>query len=143
LRRLLDINLLIALCDPNHLDHQRVAVWFAEIGGKAWVSCPITENGFIRILSNPNYPGLSGRVSVAKKLLQRLRRQNGHEFWADDYSIVDGTIDLDRLAGHQQITDLYLLGLAVRRKGRFTSIDRRIPAELVQGGAEAYEVVEC
>jgi uncharacterized protein len=132
---------LIALCDPNYVDHQRVALWFEEIGGKAWGSCPITENGFIRILSNPNYPGLSGSVSVAAKLLQRLRRQKGHEFWADDYSIVDGPIDLCRLAGHKQITDLYLLGLAVRRKGRFTSVDKHIPAELVQGEAEAYEVV--
>jgi uncharacterized protein len=141
LPRLLDINVLIALCDPNHIDHQRVAVWFAEIGGKSWVSCPITENGFIRILSNPHYPGLSGNVSVATKLLQALRRQKGHQFWPDDYSIVDGTIVLGRLAGHKQITNLYLLGLAVRRKARFTSLDRHIPAELVQGGAEAYEVV--
>jgi toxin-antitoxin system PIN domain toxin len=141
LRRLLDINLLIPLCDPNHVDHERVAVWFAEIGGKAWVSCPITENGFVRILSNPNYPGLSGSVSVATRLLQELQRQKGHEFWADDYSIVDGTIDLSRAAGHKQITDLYLLGLAVRRKGRFSSVDRHIPTELVQGGVEAYEVV--
>jgi len=141
LRRLLDINLLIALCDPNHVDHQRVAVWFEEIGGKAWVSCPITENGFVQVLSNPNYPGLSGSVSVAKRLLLELQRQKGHEFWADDYSIVDGTVDLSRLAGHKQITDLYLLGLAVRRKGRFSSVDRHIPAELVRGGSEAYEVV--
>jgi len=141
LRRLLDINALIALCDPNHVDHQRVAVWFGEIGGKAWASCPITENGFVRILSNPNYPGLSGSVSLATKLLQELGRQKGHEFWADDYSIVDGTIDFTRSAGHKQITDLYLLGLAVRREGRFASVDRHIPAELVQGGAEAYEIV--
>jgi predicted nucleic acid-binding protein len=100
LRRLLDINVLIALCDPNHIDHQRVAAWFEEIGGKAWVSCPITENGFVRILSNPNYPGLSGSASLATRLLQELRIRKGHEFWADDYSIVDGTIDLSRLVGH-------------------------------------------
>jgi uncharacterized protein len=141
LRRLLDINLLIALCDPNHIDHQRVATWFEEIGGKAWASCPITENGFIRILSNPNYPGLSGSVSVAARLLHELKRQKGHEFWADDYSIVDGTVDLSRSASHRQITDLYLLGLAASRKGRFSSFDRHISAELIQGGAEVYEVV--
>ena len=141
MRRLLDINVLIALCDPNHVDHQRIAAWFEEIGGKAWVSCPITENGFVRILSNPNYPGLAGNVSVATRLLQELRKQKGHEFWANDYSIVDGTVDLSRLVGHKQITNLYLLGLAVRGKGRFSSVDRHIPAELIQGGVEAYEVV--
>ena len=132
---------MIALCDPNHIDHQRIALWFEEIGGKAWVSCPITENGFIRILSNPHYPGLSGSVFLATRLLQKLKRQKDHEFWADDYSIVDGTVDLSRSAGHKQITDVYLLGLAVRHKGRFSSADRHIPVELVQGGAEAYEVV--
>lgn len=141
MRRLLDINVLIALCDPNHVDHRRIAVWFKEIGGKAWVSCPITENGFIRILSSPKYPGLSGNVDGATRLLRELQRQKGHEFWADDYSFVDGPIDLNRIAGNKQITDLYLLGLAVRHKGRFTSVDRHIPADLVQGGAEAYEVV--
>jgi hypothetical protein len=64
-----------------------------------------------------------------------------HEFWADDDSIVDGTVDLNRLAGHKQITDIYLLGLAVTRKGRFSSVDTHVPKELVRGGAEAYEVV--
>jgi len=141
LRRLLDINLLISLCDPSHVDHQHVAVWFEETGGKAWVSCPITENGFIRILSNPNYPGLTGDVSAATKLLKELQKHKGHEFWTDDYSIADGTVDFSRLAGHKHITDLYLLGLAVRRNGRFSSLDRHIPAELVRGGLEAYEVV--
>ena len=141
MRRLLDINLLIALCDPSHVDHQHVAVWFEETGGKAWVSCPITENGFIRILSNPNYPGLTGDVSAATKLLKELQKHKGHEFWTDDYSIADGTVDFSRLAGHKHITDLYLLGLAVRRNGRFSSLDRHIPAELVRGGLEAYEVV--
>ena len=141
MRRLLDINLLIALCDPSHVDHQHVAVWFEETGGEAWVSCPITENGFIRILSNPNYPGLTGDVSAATKLLKELQKHKGHEFWTDDYSIADGTVDFSRLAGHKHITDLYLLGLAVRRNGRFSSLDRHIPAELVRGGLEAYEVV--
>ena len=142
MRRLLDINLLIALCDPNHVDHHRVAGWFEEIGGKVWASCPITENGFLRILSSPNYPGLPGSLSAAKRLLKKLHRQEGHEFWADDYSIVDGTVDLGQLiSGHKQITDLYLLGLAARRKGKFSSLDRHIPARLVEGGAEAYEVV--
>ena len=73
--------------------------------------CPITENGFIRILSNPSYPGLSGSVSLATVLLGKLTRHKGHDFWPDEYSIVDGTVDLKRLVGHKQITDLYLLGL--------------------------------
>jgi toxin-antitoxin system PIN domain toxin len=141
LRRLLDINVLLALCDPNHIDHQRVQTWFAKIGSQAWASCPITQNGFVRILSNPAYPGLTGNVSAAATLLQRLLHHKGHEFWPDDYSIVAGAVDLNRATGSKQITDLYLLGLAVRRKGRFTSLDTRMPAYLVRGGEAACEIV--
>ena len=140
-QRLLDISVLIALCDPNHVDHQRVSTWFEKTGANAWVSCPITENGFVRILSNPSYPGLSGSVSAALNLLQILRRHKGHAFWPDDYSVVDGTVDLSRAIGHRQITDLYLLGLAARQKGKFTSLDTHIPAHLVHAGDDAYEII--
>ena len=118
-----------------------MAIWFEETGAKAWVSCPITENGFVRILSNPSYPGLLTSVSAASALLKALRRHQGHEFWPDDYSIVDGTIDLNRTAGNRQITDLYLLGLAAKRKAKLSSLDARIPAHLVKGGPDAYEVI--
>jgi uncharacterized protein len=140
-QRLLDINVLIALCDPNHVDHQRVTTWFAKTGAEAWVSCPTTENGFVRILSNPSYPGLSGSVSVAVSLLQTLRRHKGHAFWSDDYSIVDGSLDLSKAIGHRQITDLYLLGLAAKRKAKFSSLDTRIPAQLIRNGPNAYETI--
>jgi uncharacterized protein len=140
-QRLLDISVLIALCDPNHVDHQRVTTWFQKTGAKAWVSCPITENGFVRVLSNPSYPGLSGSVSAAVSLLQTLRRHKGHAFWPDDYSIVDGTLDLSRAIGHRQITDLYLLGLAAKRKAKFSSLDTRIPAHLVHDGPNTYEII--
>jgi uncharacterized protein len=139
--RLLDISVLIALCDPNHVAHQRIAFWFEETGGKAWASCPITENGFLRIISSPSYPGLSGSVSVAVELLRRLLRHRGHQFWPDDYSIANGVIDLRRIAGPKQITGLYLLGIAAKRKAKFSSLDLTIPARLVKGGAEAYEVI--
>jgi hypothetical protein len=141
MRRLLDINVLLALCDPNHIDHERVQTWFAKTGGQAWASCPITQNGFVRILANPSYPGLSGSASIAATLLQELLRHKGHEFWPDDYSIVDGTVDLRRAVGSKQVTDLYLLGLAVRRKGRFASLDTRMSARLVRGGEEACEII--
>ena len=141
MKRLLDISVLIALCDPNHIDHQRVVLWFEEKGGNAWASCPITQNGFIRILSNPSYPGLSGSILTAAEIVRQLGGHKGHEFWPDDYSILNGTVDLRRTAGHKQITDLYLLGLAARRKARFTSLDKSVPAILVKGGADAYEIL--
>ena len=141
MQRLLDISVLIALCDPNHVAHQRVALWFEETGAKAWVSCPMTENGFLRIISSPSYPGLSGSVPVAAELLRRLTRHRGHDFWPDDYSMANGVVDLGRIAGPKQVTDLYLLGLAAKRKAKFSTLDLVIPAKLVQGGAEAYEII--
>ena len=141
MQRLLDINVLIALCGPNHVDHQRVTTWFQKTGAKAWAACPITENGFVRILSNPNYPGLPGSVTAASQLLQTLRKHKGYAFWPDDYSIADGSIDLSRATGNRQITDLYLLGLAAKRKAKFSSLDNRIPAHLVQEGPNTYEII--
>ena len=73
--------------------------------------------------------------------MRQLGGHKGHEFWPDDYSILNGTVDLRRTAGHKQITDLYLLGLAARRKARFTSLDKSVPAILVKGGADAYEIL--
>ena len=103
--------------------------------------CPITENGFVRILSNPNYPGLSGSVTAAAQLLQTLRKHKGHTFWPGDYSIVDESIDFNRATGNRQLTDLYLLSLAAKRKGKFSSLDTRIPAHLVQDGTDAHEII--
>jgi hypothetical protein len=96
---------------------------------------PAAKRGFPARLPRT---GLSEFYRVlATDLLGKLTRHKGHDFWPDEYSIVDGTVDLKRLVGHKQIADLYLLGLAVRRKGKFSSLDRHLPANLVTGGAEA------
>jgi hypothetical protein len=73
-------------------------------------------------------------VAVAAELLRKLKRHVGHHFWADDYSIANGVVELRRIAGPKQVADLYLLGLAARRKGKFSSLDLNVPAKLVQGG---------
>lgn len=56
MRALLDINVLLALLDADHLDHQRAQEWISEEIQHGWASCALTQNGFVRIISQPKYP---------------------------------------------------------------------------------------
>ena len=140
---LLDVNVLVALFDPDHVHHEAAHAWFAVEGRKNWATCPLTEAGFIRVLSSPGY---AGTVTRAADLAERLRRfcgSGGHVFWQDDVSLLDGSLfDLARIAGHRQLTDVYLLGLAHKRRGRLVTFDRTIPLRAVRSAtAAALEVV--
>ena len=68
---LLDINLLLALTDPMHVHHELSHQWFAKKGRKAWATCPLTENGFVRIASHPNYPNRPGDVPAVLSILRQ------------------------------------------------------------------------
>lgn len=139
---LLDVNLLLALCDSQHIHHNPAHDWFATKGKSAWATCPITENGFIRIASHPSYPNSPGRASIATDLLREFRGISGHHFWPDAVSLTDKA--LFRLASVQsanQTTDVYLLGLAVKHGGKLATFDRSIPTSGVIGGEHALEIV--
>lgn len=135
---LVDVNVLVALFDPDHVHHEAAHDWFAQEGRAAWATCPITEAGFVRVLSSPAY---AGTVSRANDLAQRLRRfcaSGGHVFWPDGVSLLDPAVfDLSRVAGHRQLTDVYLLGLAHTHRGRLVTFDRTIPLRAVKGAAAA------
>lgn len=136
---LLDVNLLIALLDPEHVHHRSAHAWFQEVGRSAWATCPIVENGVLRILSNPRYP-LAGAASPARiaTSIRGLRSVPGHVFWPDDLSLLDdGLVDLTKLISSRQITDTYLLGLAAKNKGTFATFDQSIDADTVRGGRDA------
>jgi len=137
---LLDVNLLLALTDPMHVHHQPAHRWFAEKGRQAWASCPLTENGFIRIASHPNYPNRPGDVTAVFDIFRRLCEVPGHHFWTEDISILQ-IIEPDAIITHAQITDVYLLGLAVHRKGKLATLDKRIPADAVRAGRKALELI--
>ena len=137
---LLDINLLLALTDPMHVHHETSHQWFAENGQQAWATCPLTENGFIRIASHPKYPNRPGEVSVVFSILRQLCEATGHHFWSEDLSILE-ILEADAIITHAQITDVYLLGLAVRNKGKLATLDQRIPVDAVRGGRQALELV--
>lgn len=136
MRALLDVNVLIALLDSDHALHERADDWFAAHGRGAWASCPITQNGCIRIMSHPAYPNAIHAGLVAERLREAASDRH-HEFWPDDLSILDaGAVDSTRIHGPRQITDVYLLGLAVRRGGRFVTFDKSVSGSAVRN-AEA------
>jgi len=134
---LLDVNILIALADADHVHHSRATDFFLEHHSSGWATCPITENGFVRILGNPNYPKGPGSPSDAKPLLVDLCQKEGHVFLPDDISLRDSI----RLPGSKHLTDHYLLALAIKHDGRLATIDGRMNPSLVAGGASAYFVI--
>jgi uncharacterized protein len=137
---LLDVNLLLALTDPMHIHHESAHRWFVKKGQQAWATCPVTENGFIRIASHPNYPNRPGDLAAVLSIFRQLREVSGHHFWPDDLSILQ-ILQSDPIIPHAQITDVYLLGLAVHKRGKLATFDQRIPLDPVRGGRKALELI--
>jgi uncharacterized protein len=140
---LLDVNVLLALCDPRHVHHEAAHRWFRSAGQHAWATCPLTENAFIRIASQPRYPNSPGGPGAVGAILGKFCASPAHVFWPDGVSLLDSQlIDWGRLLSSAHITDIYLLALAVHHKGKLATLDTAIPATAVAGGAEALERVE-
>ena len=132
MRALLDVNVLIALLDPDHTLHETAMSWFAKHAGEGWASCPITQNGCVRVMSNPNYPNPLAVQAVLKRLAGACQ-SDVHEFWPDDVSLLDPhRIDSTRVHGPRQLTDVYLLTLALEHQGRFVTFDTAVPLDAVQ-----------
>lgn len=132
---LLDVNVLIALLDPDHVHHDAAHHWFAGTGKEGWATCPITEAAVPRILGNPRYPNARGTPAAIVPYLRDLCAHPGHVFWPDDVSILDESrIDATRLLDFGQITDTYLLALAVAHAGRLATFDSRLVASAVPNG---------
>ena len=126
---LLDVNVLLALSWPGHKFHETVERWFAKNAAKGWATCPIVEAGFVRIISNPAFSPRAVAVKEALAALAQNVRHPNHQFWPDDLSLGDGIGKFqERITGHQQITDAYLLGLSIRKKGKLATLDRAIAA---------------
>lgn len=133
MRALLDVNVLIALLDSDHSLHDPATAWLAEHGAQGWASCPLTQNGCIRIMSHPGYPNAPSLQGVMARLAAATA-DPVHEFWPDDVSLLDdGVVDASRIHGPRQITDLYLLALAARHDGRLVTFDGSIAREAVRG----------
>ena len=139
---LLDVNVLIALVDPAHVQHEQAHEWFSRTGKKAFATCPITENGLLRIVGHPRYPNSPGAPSVVLESLAAMRALKGHAFWPDDISLADEQyLNASRLSSHAQVTDSYLLALAKAHGGRLASMDRKLVADAVKGGGGALVLI--
>lgn len=129
---LLDVNVVIALLDPQHIHHDIAHEWFAAEGSASWATCPLTENAVIRILSQPSYPNAVPSPTAAIDLLRELCSLDGHEFWFDSVSLLDrSVVDAESLLSHGRVTDTYLLALAASRDGILATFDRRITTNAV------------
>jgi uncharacterized protein len=140
MRALLDVNVLIALLDAAHQHHQAARAWLEGNIEHGWASCPITQNGCVRILSQPAYPGAEPPASVAARLREATETP-WHAFWPDTLSLVAaGTLDWRHVLGARQLTDLYLLALAVHHDGRLVTLDGGVPLHAVPGAGPAHLV---
>lgn len=141
MRALLDVNVLLALLDADHVDHLRARAFLQQEIGDGWASCVITQNGFVRVISQPSYPSPVPPSAAMARLAAACAGER-HRFWPCDMSLLDSErIDGSRLHGPRQITDAYLLALAVRHGGRFATFDRSVPISAVPAARDQDLVV--
>jgi uncharacterized protein len=138
-RTLLDVNVLIALLDDAHVFSRRANEWL-EAAPRRIATCPIVENGVVRIMSAPAYSATHRATpeQVADGL-KALRDGVDHAFWPDALSVLDeGLFDFSRLHGHRQISDAYLLALAVHHGGALASFDAGVALSAVRGATKKH-----
>jgi uncharacterized protein len=132
-RALLDVNVLIALLDADHIHHARAATWLSENIAAGWASCAITQNGCVRIMSQPGYPNALPAARVAQRLREATETEF-HQFVPGDISLLAPRhFNTEQLIGHRQVTDAYLLGLAVNQGLRVVTFDGVMPLRVVRG----------
>jgi toxin-antitoxin system PIN domain toxin len=131
-RALLHVNVLIALLDSDHASHVSAISWFSKHAREGWASCAITQNGCIRVMSNPAYPNPLPVQAVIEHLAEACQHDI-HEFWLDEISLLDSdVVDSTRIHGPRQLTDIYLLALAVQHAGRLVTFAAGIPLAAVR-----------
>lgn len=139
-RALLDVNVLIALLDADHLHHARATAWLNDNIAAGWASCAITQNGCVRIMSQPGYPNALPAARVAQRLRVATATEL-HRFLPSDLSLLDADhFDADQLLGHRQVTDAWLVGLAVQHGLRLVTFDASMPLRVVRGAVAEHVV---
>lgn len=141
MRALLDVNVLIALLDAGHVHHRVATDWLGAHLEQGWASYPLTQNGCIRIFSNPAYPNAVPAAQIAERLAEAAH-QPAHAFWPDAISLLEPKrLAWERILSSRQVTDAYLLALAVERGGRLVTLDRGVPVAAVRGAQSRHVVV--
>jgi uncharacterized protein len=126
-RYLLDLNALISLADADSIHYKAIHRWFDAGGGQNWGVCPLTESGFVRVTTNPVYRGPTRTVEQATGILAGFALHAGYRYWpiTEKWAVLTSPFSA-RLMGHQQVTDAYLLGLAIRENGILVTFDKAI-----------------
>jgi uncharacterized protein len=141
-RFLLDVNILIALIDPAHVRHDHAHAWFENVGSNAWATCPLTENGVLRIVGHSRYPNSPGTPAAVAELMAAFLAHPNHEFWPDNVTLLDSRyLHTACLLDSAQVTDSYLLALAVAHHGKLATLDRQLVADAVVHGRQALCVI--
>ena len=127
-RYLLDLNALIALVDVDHVHYRSIQRWFDATGNEDWGLCPLTEAGFVRVTTNPAYCGVTRTIAQATAMLAELASHPGCRYWpmTESWSSLTAPF-VSRIFGHQQITDAYLLGLAIKNDAALATLDKAVP----------------
>lgn len=139
---LFDLNLLLALAWPSHMHHGLAHDRFSRLEADKWASCPVTQLGFVRLSSNKAFTSDAVSSREAVEMLRMMTAQGHHEFWPDTLdccSKVD--FPTQRLVGHRQVTDSYLLALAIKRGGVLVTLDRRM-RQLAEASGPALKHLE-
>lgn len=138
---LLDVNVLIALVDGAHINHDAAHAWL--LPGVRWCTCPLTQNALVRILSQPAYPTVDATMAEVLAALRKLVNHPDHRPITDDVSLVDDTLfDPHLVTTSRQVTDVYLMGLAFRHGLRLATFDRRLAPDAIRGaGPELCEQI--
>lgn len=141
MRALLDVNVLVALLDGGHLHHRVAMDWLAAHARAGWASCPLTQNGCLRILSLPTYPNPQPPARVAERLAAATADRS-HAFWPDSLSLLEPErLHWERVLSTRHITDVYLLALAVEHRGCLVTFDRSLAVAAVPGALKKHLVV--
>jgi toxin-antitoxin system PIN domain toxin len=137
--RLLDVNVLVSLLDSAHVEHANSVQWFRSVAAiEGWATCPLTENGFIRVVSGLSYPNVRLMPAMAAESLLRFKAgfPGLYRFWPAEISLADsGLFDLSYLTGSRQTTDAYLAGIAFRNGGRLATLDGGVQWRAVRGAS--------
>lgn len=143
-RFLLDVNLLLALLDPQHLFHPAAHAWAERTAGARWLTCPLVQNGALRVASQPAYSERLGTAAQVREVLAAFCADERHEFCPDDVSLLEPThLARPELLTPARVTDLYLLALARQHGARLATFDRRVPADAVVRGAASLELLDA
>ncbi len=138
-----DVNVLIALMDPAHVQHDRTHEWLGRFGKRAWATCPLTENGVLRIVGHARYPNSPGTPAAVAELMAAFVAHPGHAFWPDAFTLLDRQrVDAARLLDSAQVADSYLLALAASHGGKLATFDRQLVADAVMNGQQSLHIIQ-